>query len=53
MIILVLAFIVFYPIAIYLCFQAYKEFKGMLNDHNGGAPANPFARSNAGYQAPP
>ena len=45
--ILVIAFIVFYPIAIYFCFQAYKEFKGMLADHGGGAPVNPFARQNA------
>ncbi|CDW90675.1 UNKNOWN [Stylonychia lemnae] len=33
------AFLIFYPIAIYCSFQAYKEFKGMLYD-NGQSPQN-------------
>jgi len=28
----VMIFLVFYPIAIIICFRAYREFKGMLFD---------------------
>ena len=31
-------FIVFYVVAVYFCFKAYREFKGMLYDNGmGGA----------------
>ena len=32
----ILVIVVFYIVAIYFAFQAYKEFKGCLYDHGGG-----------------
>ena len=31
--ILIMSFLVFYPVAIYFCFKAYREFKGLLYDN--------------------
>ena len=33
----IVALTVFYVVATVFCFYAYREFKGMLLDHNGGA----------------
>ena len=32
----ILALVIFYIVAIYYAFQAYKEFKGLEYDHTGG-----------------
>ena len=56
--ILILVFLIFYPTAIYFCFKAYREFKGMLHDAGmlggGGGVGNAmFAgrnNNNNGYQ---
>ena len=33
---IIVALIIFYIVAIYFAFQAYREFKGVAEDHNGG-----------------
>ena len=54
---LILSFLVFYPVAIYFCFKAYREFKGLLYDNGQlgtGGVANQMFRNNnnneGGYQ---
>ena len=49
---MILAFAIFYPISVYFCFKAYREFKGMLYDNgmmNGGGMSSmlPFGGNNA------
>ena len=58
--ILIMAFLIFYPTAVYFCFKAYREFKGMLQDNGmlgqGGGVGNAMFRGGnnnpppAGYQ---
>ncbi len=58
--ILIMVFLVFYPTAVYFCFKAYREFKGMLHDNGmlgqGGGVGNAMFRggtannNNGGYQ---
>ena len=57
--ILIIIFLVFYPTAVYFCFKAYREFKGMLQDNGmlgqGGGVGNAMFRGGnnpppAGYQ---
>ena len=56
--ILIMIFLVFYPTAVYFCFKAYREFKGMLHDNGmlgqrGGVGNAMFRGGNnppAGYQ---
>lgn len=49
MLVMVFLFILFYPVAVYFAFRAYREFKGMLYDNGMGGGSGmgsmlPFGR---------
>ena len=53
-VVLLIIFMVFYPAAVYVCFHAYREFKGMMFDQGrgGGGGMNFMAPPRSGSSAP-
>jgi hypothetical protein len=48
---LLMGFIIFYPIAIFFSFRAYKEFKGMLYDNGMGGQMGGLSGMMAGRRS--